>query len=90
MSSATSDDRNSEIRSTEFLPDYCPRCNPAGARADRPVRLAALTEPTSVTWPGGRRLICRYRCGSCGHQWTRTDLWSPEQAGFNPKRRKAA
>lgn len=81
-------DRQPGSRRLDYLPDYCPRCNPAGDQADRPVRLASLSEPTSVTWNGGRRLLCRYRCG-CGHGWTRTDLWTAEQAGFDPQRSAA-
>ncbi|BBZ64516.1 hypothetical protein MMON_58170 [Mycolicibacterium monacense] len=83
-------DRRPGSRRLDYLPDYCPRCNPAGDRADRPVRLASLTEPTSITWPGGRRLICEYQCNACSHQWVRTDLWSAEQAGFDPKQRRTA
>lgn len=75
-------DRHSASRSIDFLPDYCGQCNPLGDQGDRPVRLASLTEPTSITWPGGRRLICAYRCDGCGHQWVRTDLWTAEHAGF--------
>ncbi|MDC8992418.1 hypothetical protein PR371_00295 [Mycobacterium marinum] len=78
-------DRSPGNRSIEFLPDYCPECNPAGHHAGRPVRLATLAEPTSITWPGGRRLICRYRCDHCGHQWQRSDLWDAQSAGFDPK-----
>ncbi|MFT9527254.1 hypothetical protein ACM0AU_22400 [Mycobacteroides abscessus subsp. abscessus] len=83
-------DRRATRRSIDYLPDYCPQCNPLGDQADRPVRLAALTEPTSITWPGGRRLLCEYRCGTCRHPWVRTDLWTAEQAGLNPNDRSAA
>jgi hypothetical protein len=65
-----------------FLDDYCPQCNPLGHHADRPARLAALTEPTSVTWSGGKHVVCTYQCASCGHDWQRGDLWTPEQAGL--------
>lgn len=77
---------------TKFLPDYCPRCNPLGHCADSRVRVASLTEPTSVAWHGGRRLVCRYQCDGCGHQWRRSDLWTAAEAGFNRKqnRRRAA
>lgn len=77
-------------RHIDYLPDYCPQCNPLGDQADRPVRLAALTEPTSVTWPGGSRVTCTYACGRCGHQWARTDLWDAASAGFDRKQRTAA
>ncbi|BBZ59417.1 MULTISPECIES: hypothetical protein [Mycolicibacterium] len=73
-----------------WLPDYCPRCNPAGHHADRCVRLATQTEPDAVTWRGGRGLVCDYVCDGCGHQWRRADLWTAECAGFNPKQRRAA
>ncbi|MGV0648763.1 hypothetical protein ABVK35_10265 [Mycobacterium kansasii] len=73
-----------------WLPDYCPRCNPAGLYADRRVRLATLTEPEAITWHGGKRLVCEYRCACCCHEWRRTDLWTAEEAGFHPKQRKAA
>jgi len=69
-------------RSLAYLDDYCPRCNPAGHRADSRARLASLTEPTSLTWRGGRRVVCRYRCDRCGHQWRRTDLWDARSAGL--------
>ncbi|MCV7223641.1 hypothetical protein [Mycolicibacterium elephantis] len=74
--------------SIEFLPDYCPRCNPLGLWADSRVRLASLTEPTSVTWRGGKYVICRYQCDGCGHQWRRADLWTAAEAGFNPKQHR--
>lgn len=66
----------------EFLPDYCPICNPAGHHADRCTRLAALTEPEAVTWRGGRSLLCEYVCDRCVHQWRRADLWTAAEAGF--------
>lgn len=78
-------ERRPGSRRIDYLPDYCPRCNPAGDQADSRVRLASLTEPTSITWPGGRRLICRYRCAGCGHQWVRTDLWNAASAGLDQK-----
>ncbi len=78
-------DRRSGSRSIDYLPDYCPHCNPLGDQGDSRVRLASLTEPTSITWPGGRRLVCRYRCDACGHPWTRTDLWDAASAGFDQK-----
>ncbi|KZS74743.1 hypothetical protein A4G26_22940 [Mycobacterium kansasii] len=78
-------ERRPGSRSIDYLPDYCPRCNPLGDQADRRVRLASLTEPTSITWPGGRRLICAYRCVGCGHQWVRRDLWDAASAGFDQK-----
>lgn len=73
-----------------WLPDYCPRCNPAGHHADGCVRSATLTEPDAVTWYGGKRLMCEYRCTGCGHQWRRADLWTAKEAGFDPNQRKAA
>ena len=57
---------------------------------DRRIRMASLTEPVAVTWPGDRRLICYYACEDCGHSWTRADLWTAENAGFDPKRRRGA
>ncbi len=78
-------ERRPGSRRLDYLGDYCPRCNPVGDQADRPVRLASLNEPTSITWPGGRRLICEYQCKACGHQWTRTDLWTAASAGFDQK-----
>lgn len=83
--STTTIDRSPGSRSIDWLPDICPKCCPAGHFGDRRDRLAALTEPTSITWPGGRRLICRYRCDRCGHQWVRTDLWDAASAGFDQK-----
>lgn len=68
-----------------WLPDYCPRCNPAGHHADRCVRAATQTEPDAVTWTGGKPVICEYQCGSCGHQWQRADLWTAQSAGFDLK-----
>lgn len=76
-------------RSIEFLPDYCPRCNPLGHHADSRIRAATLTEPTSVT-PHGKRLLCEYRCAGCGHHWQRADLWTAKQAGLDPKQRRRA
>lgn len=73
-----------------WLPDYCPRCNPAGHNADRCVRLATETEPDAVTWRGGKGVVCEYVCDRCGHQWRRADLWTAECAGFDPNRRRAA
>ncbi|GAB1811845.1 hypothetical protein [Mycobacterium sp. MUNTM1] len=75
--------------SIEFLPDYCPHCNPFGHHADSRIRLASLTDPTSVTWPGGKRVICDYYCDDCGHEWRRADLWTAKEAGFDPKERRA-
>jgi ribosomal protein L44E len=74
-----------ESDNIQFLPDYCPRCNPFGYHADSRVRLASLTEPTSVTWHGGKRVICEYRCVGCGHNWRRADLWTAQEAGFDPR-----
>ncbi|WP_156298250.1 hypothetical protein [Mycobacterium paragordonae] len=65
-----------------WLPDYCPRCNPAGDQADRRVRLASMTEPDAVTWHGGKRVICDYVCDRCSYSWTRRDLWDARSAGF--------
>lgn len=73
-----------------WLPDYCPRCNPAGHRADRCVRMATETEPDAVTWRGGKGVVCEYMCDGCGHTWTRSDLWDAQSAGFDPKQRRAA
>ncbi len=83
-------DRRPGSRSIDYLPDYCSKCNPLGDQGDRLIRLASLTEPTSITWPGGRRLICRYICEGCGHQWTRSDLWTAAHAGLDPKQRRSA
>lgn len=69
-------------RRSQFLDDYCPRCNPAGHHADSRVRLATLTEPTSVSRGGGTRAVCQYRCASCGHTWQRADLWTAKEAGL--------
>lgn len=73
-----------------WLPDYCPRCNPAGVHADSRLRSATMTEPDAVTWHGGRRLVCEYVCGCCGHTWTRADLWEAQTAGFGPDHPSAA
>lgn len=72
-----------------WLPDYCPRCNPAGHHADRCVRLATHTEPDAVTWRGGRGVVCEYVCDRCEHSWTRSDLWDAQCAGLKPQRRAA-
>ncbi|ORB51421.1 hypothetical protein [Mycobacterium persicum] len=79
-------------RTTAFLSDYCPRCNPAGHYADSGTRMASLADPVSVSWPGGRFAICRYRCRRrrCGHRWVRRDLWTAREAGFDTKRGKMA
>ena len=70
-------------RSLTFLEDYCLRCNPLGHHhPDYGIRVVTLTTPTSVTWSGGKRVICRYRCRSCGHAWQREDLWTARSAGF--------
>ena len=76
-------------RRIEFLPDYCPRCNPLGHYADSRIRLASLTDPTTITWSGGRRVRCDYCCHACGHEWRRSDLWTAEEAGFENRRRPA-
>jgi hypothetical protein len=89
MADNTSNSR-ADRRGIEFLPDYCPRCNPAGHYADSGVRLATLTEPTRLTWRGGKRMICHYQCNGCGHAWRRADLWTAGCAGFHPKQPKAA
>lgn len=73
-----------------WLPDYCPECNPLGHNADRCTRLASETEPDAVTWTGGKRLVCEYQCGVCGHEWRNTDLWTAACAGFVPNRRRRA
>lgn len=66
-----------------FLPDYCPRCNPLGHQCpDRRVRLAALTEPNTLVHRGGSRVLLEYRCDRCGHQWTRADLWDARSCGL--------
>lgn len=74
-----------------WLPDYCPRCNPAGQHADSCLRAATEVEPDAVTWLGGRVLTCEYVCG-CGHTWTRDDLWTAECFGLKqrPRRNPAA
>ena len=69
-------------RHCNYLGDDCGHCNPAGDQADSCVRLHTLVEPDAVTWHGGKRVTCEYRCG---HQWVRSDLWSAEQAGFDQK-----
>lgn len=81
---------SAESRRLQFLEDYCPRCNPAGDQADSRFRAATLTEPIRLTWPGGKYVTCEYRCGSCGHQWQRDDLWTARSAGFDPKQRRRA
>ncbi len=73
----------------EFLPDYCPECNPAGQHADRCARICSLTEPDAITWRGGTRLVCQYTCDRCGHQWRRADLWTAENFGLMPVRSAA-
>jgi hypothetical protein len=75
-------DSHTDRRRLAFLDDYCPRCNPAGHLADGRTRLATLTEPTRLTWRGGKRVICDYRCGGCGHTWRRADLWTAHCAGL--------
>ncbi len=70
-----------------WLPDYCPTCNPAGHHADRCTRQCTQTEPEAVTWRGGKGLVCEYVCDSCGHRWTRRDLWTAENLGLVPVRR---
>ncbi|MGH3556411.1 MAG: hypothetical protein ACRDTK_02685 [Mycobacterium sp.] len=49
-----------------------------------------MTEPDAVTWRGGNRLICEYRCEHCGHPWQRADLWDAQCAGLDPKQRRPA
>ncbi|WP_409437225.1 hypothetical protein [Mycobacterium sp. SMC-14] len=71
-------------RSLAFLDDYCAACNPLGHYADSAVRLASLTEPEALTWHGGMRVLCRYRCVRCGHRWRRSDLWDARSAGLVP------
>lgn len=73
-----------------WLPDYCPRCNPAGHHADRCVRSATLTEPDAVNWTGGKRLICEYHCDRCNRDWRRADLWTAECAGLDSRTRGTA
>lgn len=85
MSTVTIAKSHPDSPSIEFLPDYCPSCNPLGHCADSRVRLASLTEPTSLIWHGGKRLICNYQCKRCGHKWQRADLWTAENAGLDPK-----
>lgn len=72
-----------------WLPDWCPRCNPAGHFADACTRQCSQTEPEAVTWNGGRTLLCEYVCDSCGHRWQRADLWTAENLGFVPARSAA-
>lgn len=88
MTVVATTDNHPDRRRFQFLDDYCPRCNPAGHYADRRVRLATLTEPTSLIWHGGKRVICRYECHRCGHQWRRADLWTAKEAGFDTKHQK--
>lgn len=76
-------------RTTAFLSDYCPQCNPLDYCAPRDMRMASLTDPVSVSWPGGRYAVCRYRCRR-GHRWVRRDLWTAREAGFDTKRGKMA
>jgi hypothetical protein len=73
-----------------WMPDYCPRCNPAGAQADSCVRKATMAEPHAVGWAGGKYVTCHYVCDCCGHRWKSRD-WPASAAGFDPKqqRRKA-
>lgn len=73
-----------------WMPDYCPRCNPAGHHAEGCLRSATLTEPDAVTWHGGKALICEYRCDGCGHQWQRGDLWTAGNFGLKPTKRRTA
>lgn len=75
-------------RHVSYLGDYCGHCNPAGDQADSCVRLSTLMEPDAVTWDGDRRVMCEYVCDHCGYQWTRSDLWSAEQAGFDHKQKR--
>ena len=82
---ATTDNRR-----LQFLDDYCPCCNPLGHHADSRVRLASLTEPTSLLWRGGKNVLCRYQCGKCGHRWQRADLWTAACAGLDPKQKRRA
>jgi hypothetical protein len=86
MTAPTIDTALTEI---EFLPDYCPACNPAGHHADSCHRRATLTEPDAIHWNGGPRLRCDYDCARCRHQWTRRDLWDARSAGFEPTRSAA-
>ena len=74
----------------EFLPDYCPRCNPLGHHADSRIRLASLNDPTSITWSGGSSVNCDYRCHACRYEWRRSDLWTAEEAGFDYEKRRTA
>lgn len=70
-------------RDLQFLEDYCLSCNPLGHHEpDRGIRMTTLTVPTSVTWSGGKRLLCEYCCPRCGHDWQRDDLWTAECASF--------
>lgn len=73
-----------------WMPDYCPKCNPLAHNADRCVRLATQTEPDTVMWRGGKRVVCEYECPRCQHTWTRSDLWTAKSAGFVPNHRRAA
>ena len=68
-----------------WMPDYCPVCLAAGCD-----RRTVMTEPDAVTWHGGKRVLCEYRCEGCGHGWQRGDLWTARSAGLGPKQRKAA
>jgi hypothetical protein len=74
-----------------WMADWCPKCNPDGMYADRPVRLASLTAPTSVYYNGGKYLTCHYRCPRprCGHRWS-SDDWPATCVGIDPKQRKKA
>jgi hypothetical protein len=73
-----------------YLDDYCGHCNPAGDQADSCLRLSTLVEPEAVTWHGNKSVTCDYRCHRCGHRWTRSDLWSAAQAGFDARQRRSA
>ena len=64
-----------------WLTDYCLVCLAAGRD-----RRAVMTELDAVTWRGGKRLVCEYRCDGCGHEWGQADLWTAECAGFDPIR----
>jgi hypothetical protein len=68
-----------------WLPDSCPACMAAGCD-----RHTTLTEPDAVTWSGGKRLLCLYRCGVCGHAWRQADLWTADCLGLVPVQKRRA
>lgn len=82
----TTDTRRPDQAFYDFwLTDYCPECLASGCD-----RRDVMTEPDAVTWHGGKALICEYECPSCGHTWTRPDLWTAECFGLKPAKGRLA